>query len=378
MAVPTWGTDALGTALRLLGYSGRTLTALNQRASHDKRPTTSATTTTTAAIKAEDTTIPITTRTPMPSVPYYARLVYNAALNTAWDHDQAYAIGALVIPSTGVAGYNYECMTAGTSKTDSEPVWPTTEGATVKEKSFAAKWVGDKVTTVGECVLPAYADWSAAATTALNSYVFPTVKNGLVYKATARATDYKTGATEPVWPTVEGETIVDNKVTWTATAPIVYECTARAGDFKTAVSPEPTWPTTLTNTVTDDQVTWTAKQVSWKCLSVGDETVKVTVGNGTGAGNLTATRHARGSATGTSQVVSGDTPRAFKSGSVIKATGRYYNLTAVDTFVSYSAADAAALGKAINLYFGLHKGVGKRVFEMAKAKDKNLTLTVKE
>jgi len=378
MAAPTWATDALGTALGLLGYSGRTMATLSRSANRDKRPTTSATTTTTAALAAATTTIPVTTRTPFPSTPFFASLVYNPALNTPWAIDQAYAIGGIRVPSAGVAGFNYYCETAGTSRTGMEPVWPTVAGVSVKEGSKAGKWAADTVTTVGTEKLPAFADWASATVTTLNTKVYPTTKNGYHYEATARASDYKTGAVEPTWPTVEGATIVDNKVTWTCRVPIVYECTARSGDYKTAVSPEPTWPTTLGATVVDDQVTWTAKQVKWKAYPVGNETVKVTAGGGTGAGSYTATRVARGTQESSNNLAGAATPRVFQSGSVIKATGRYYTLTAVSTFVSYSAADAAALGKALNLYFGLHKGVGKRVFEMAKAKNKNLTLTVKE
>ena len=38
-----------------------------------------------------------------------------------------------------------------------------------------------------------------------------------------------------------------------------YECTARAGDYKTHATTEPTWPTVVGNTVVDDQVTWTCR-----------------------------------------------------------------------------------------------------------------------
>jgi hypothetical protein len=53
-----------------------------------------------------------------------------------------------------------------------------------------------------------------AATTAYNivtSLVHPVVKNGLHYAATVAGTS---GGSEPVWPTIEGATVVDGSVTW--------------------------------------------------------------------------------------------------------------------------------------------------------------------
>ena len=60
--------------------------------------------------------------------------------------------------------------------------------------------------------------WVADTVTALGDFVVPTagVENGFRYEATAVAGDFKTHATtEPVWPTTEGATIVDDQVTWT-------------------------------------------------------------------------------------------------------------------------------------------------------------------
>ncbi len=57
---------------------------------------------------------------------------------------------------------------------------------------------------------------TARTLTAIGSLVWPTARNGYVYEATARAGDFKThAATEPTWPTLEGETVVDDQVTWT-------------------------------------------------------------------------------------------------------------------------------------------------------------------
>jgi hypothetical protein len=60
-------------------------------------------------------------------------------------------------------------------------------------------WVADTATTLGDVVVPTAG-----------------LENGLRYEATAVAGDTKTHATtEPTWPTAEGETVVDDQVTWT-------------------------------------------------------------------------------------------------------------------------------------------------------------------
>ena len=63
------------------------------------------------------------------------------------------------------------------------------------------------------------------------------------------------GSTEPIWPAVEGGTVVDNTVTWEAigTSIITWE----ALPIMKTGSTEPTWPTTVGNTVADGNMTWT-------------------------------------------------------------------------------------------------------------------------
>ncbi len=57
---------------------------------------------------------------------------------------------------------------------------------------------------------------TARTLTVIGSLVWPTARNGYVYEATTVGGDTQTGATEPTtWPTIEGETIVDDQVTWT-------------------------------------------------------------------------------------------------------------------------------------------------------------------
>lgn len=54
--------------------------------------------------------------------------------------------------------------------------------------------------------------WTASAAVATNAYRTPTVLNGFIYKATTGGTN---AATEPVWPTVVGNTVVSGTTTYT-------------------------------------------------------------------------------------------------------------------------------------------------------------------
>lgn len=54
--------------------------------------------------------------------------------------------------------------------------------------------------------------WVAETVKTLNELVNPTVANNYYYKCTDDGT---TGLTEPTWPTIDGETVVDGTVTWT-------------------------------------------------------------------------------------------------------------------------------------------------------------------
>jgi len=55
--------------------------------------------------------------------------------------------------------------------------------------------------------------WATGTAYTLGRIVRPTAGNGYLYRATVAGTSH--GVTEPVWPTVVGQTITDNTVTWT-------------------------------------------------------------------------------------------------------------------------------------------------------------------
>lgn len=64
-----------------------------------------------------------------------------------------------------------------------------------------------------DALVPVHDDWAADTAYVLKDYVVPTTWNGWRYECTVAGSSHAT--TEPIWPTVEGETIVDEGVTWT-------------------------------------------------------------------------------------------------------------------------------------------------------------------
>jgi len=54
-------------------------------------------------------------------------------------------------------------------------------------------------------------DWAPSSAVQAGAYAAPTVRNGFYYRATVGGS---TGATEPTWPTVIGNTVADGGVTW--------------------------------------------------------------------------------------------------------------------------------------------------------------------
>jgi hypothetical protein len=110
-----------------------------------------------------------------------------------WQAGSSYSVNATVRPTTPNSPYfQYKNLKNGTSNTV-EPTWPTTIGQLVADTNIAV--------------------WQASTTYALNATRRPTVvtSNGLRYRVTVAGTS---GATQPIWPTTVGNTIVDGTVTW--------------------------------------------------------------------------------------------------------------------------------------------------------------------
>lgn len=96
--------------------------------------------------------------------------------------------------------------------------------------------------------------WQAGIAVSLGEFMEPATVDSFGYEATTAGV---TGTTEPNWPLVAGNTVVDGTVTWTARTAMTITWTARPL-YKTGAA-EPVWPTTLGATVVDGGVTWTAQ-----------------------------------------------------------------------------------------------------------------------
>lgn len=85
--------------------------------------------------------------------------------------------------------------------------------------------------------------------------VVTTLPTGLVFRAVQAAAGFS-GATEPVWPVVNGQTVVDNEVTWEAVfaSRVVWE----ASPILVSGEYEPTWPAVPGGTVADGTIKWVA------------------------------------------------------------------------------------------------------------------------
>lgn len=97
-----------------------------------------------------------------------------------------------------------------------------------------------------------YSMWVDAVSWDYNYFV-PSA--GLVYKAVQSAPG-KSGATEPAWPPVLGQQVIDNEVIWEAVSASQIVWTARPVNKSGAT--EPAWPTATGGTVHDGTIDWEA------------------------------------------------------------------------------------------------------------------------
>jgi hypothetical protein len=157
----------------------------------------------------------------------------------------AYTLGQLVTP-VAANGYAYECSTAGTTHSTTEPTWPTVVGKTVSDGTAVWRcegstsdreylidttdliaemeiregdWDGDTILEGGTSdgrVTVGFSPgvWEANTAYVDGQWVIPTLWHGIVYEAVVAGTSH--GATEPTWPTTMGATVTDGTVTWRA------------------------------------------------------------------------------------------------------------------------------------------------------------------
>lgn len=232
-------------------------------------------------------------------------------LADVWLSSTSYALSNIVRP-TVQNGFRY-LATSTTSDTLSgtvEPIWPTTVGATIVDNNVT--WT---------CMDGVPLAWAAATAYAAGNIRRPTAANSLRYEVASITGAGMSGGIEPTWPTVIGDVVIDNEVTWicigrygnadwlrgttgtvtddsrntsaltawaAATAYVVghlrrptvvnglrYEVTAIAGGGLSGGA-EPSWPTTVGNTVVDNQVTWTCRGPT-VAISLTGNTISVTV-----------------------------------------------------------------------------------------------------
>lgn len=137
-------------------------------------------------------------------------------------------------------------------------------------------WIIDSTDTVTR-VDDTYLYWSSTTTIEEGDRYIPTAIGALYYVCTTAGI---TGASEPTWPTVIGNSVTDGTVVWrcegTYSGPAKYTTGVKTVGMKViptsqngcwyecivagTASGEPTWPTTaLGDTVTDGTVTWEFK-----------------------------------------------------------------------------------------------------------------------
>lgn len=87
--------------------------------------------------------------------------------------------------------------------------------------------------------------WNLETPAAVSNFLFEAVQ----------AAAGSSGSTEPTWPTLAGNEVVDGSVTWEAIGTSII--TWQALPIMKSGASEPTWPTTVGNSVADGNMTWT-------------------------------------------------------------------------------------------------------------------------
>lgn len=94
--------------------------------------------------------------------------------------------------------------------------------------------------------------WTLETPAAVSNFLFEAVQ----------AAAGSSGSTEPTWPTIDGNTVVDGSVTWEAVGSSII--TWQAIPIMKSGASEPTWPTTVGNSVADGSG---LSAMTWTCAS---------------------------------------------------------------------------------------------------------------
>lgn len=106
-----------------------------------------------------------------------------------------------------------------------------------------------RASRIGSSAIPLYIDgfrWN---------HIAPSALANLIYEATQTGSGVS-GTSEPVWPTVVGNTVADGTITWTCVAAttILWQ----AYPIMESGATEPTWPDAVGASVLDNTIIWTA------------------------------------------------------------------------------------------------------------------------
>ena len=130
----------------------------------------------------------------------------NSSIVTLWKAKTTYVVGAKIQDPNGNRD-SVSAVTGDRLSGTTQPVWPTTVGATVVDNHVT--W-----TNFGR-------PWKASHKYALGTQLKD--PNGNIQQVTALAVDSLSGATEPVWSTTFLGTTTDNNVTWTNQGSLRYQ-----------------------------------------------------------------------------------------------------------------------------------------------------------
>ncbi len=119
-------------------------------------------------------------------------------------------------------------------------------------QTFARAWPANFSLDLTEIYKPTSpSDWAGTTAYSLNDRVKPTTENGYYYVCSNAGTS---GGTEPTWPTLDGDTVVDSGATWTCRdTSYVFTVTTAGSTGGT----EPVWTYAKDDTISDGTVTWT-------------------------------------------------------------------------------------------------------------------------
>lgn len=164
--------------------------------------------------------------------------------------EQGYSEAAVVIAWYDIGGVQIGDLVIGTTfkrGVDGLERWFVSNASGVAPAGTASVRIGFRgiCSNDGDCQFDALS-WN---------YNSAAPQQGLIYKA-VQAGIGTSGSTEPVWPPVNGQTVVDNTVTWEAV--LMSRVVWKARSILRSGATEPTWPTVVGDRVSDNTISWEA------------------------------------------------------------------------------------------------------------------------